>query len=86
VLFRQRPPTAKGMVFITIEDETGVVNLVVAPPLFERRHRAIITGSFLLARGILEKNGPVIYINTKKIMSIDEFMPAGGGQLEMFGE
>ena len=54
VICRQRPGTAKGFVFISLEDETGVSNAIIPPPLFEAQ-RLLITGeSFLLIEGKLQ--------------------------------
>jgi error-prone DNA polymerase len=76
VLFRQRPGTAKGVVFITLEDETGMVNLIVRPKMFEKYHRLILTSNCILARGILERVGTVVYINVEEMESL-EVMLAG---------
>ncbi|NGY04372.1 error-prone DNA polymerase [Solimonas terrae] len=57
VMFRQRPGSAKGTMFITLEDDTGIVNLIVRPPLIEAQREAVVGGSFLLARGRLQKQG-----------------------------
>lgn len=57
VMFRQRPGTANGTMFITLEDDTGIVNLVVRPPLIDAQREAVVGGSFLLARGKLQKQG-----------------------------
>lgn len=48
---RQRPSTAKGIVFISLEDEYGLANLVVYPQLFDRQRTLIVTSAFLIARG-----------------------------------
>ncbi|HEY2637932.1 MAG TPA: OB-fold nucleic acid binding domain-containing protein, partial [Solirubrobacteraceae bacterium] len=55
VVARQRPGTAKGIVFLLIEDEVGTVNLVVPPPLYERRRLTIRTEPLVLVEGTLEK-------------------------------
>jgi error-prone DNA polymerase len=60
VITRQRPGSAKGMMFMTVEDETGLANLVLTPPVFER-YRQIARGELLiLAQGKLEREGRVI--------------------------
>jgi error-prone DNA polymerase len=57
VVVRQRPPTAKGHVFITLEDEEGLVNLIVRPNVYER-HRAAVRNSLMLwAEGRLQRQG-----------------------------
>jgi error-prone DNA polymerase len=55
VVARQRPGTAKGVVFLLIEDEVGTVNLVVPPPLYERRRLTIRTEPLILVEGRLER-------------------------------
>jgi error-prone DNA polymerase len=55
VVARQRPGTAKGIVFLLIEDEVGTVNLIVPPPLYERRRLTIRTEPLILVEGTLER-------------------------------
>jgi error-prone DNA polymerase len=63
VLVRQRPGTAGGVCFITIEDETGVANLVVFRNLFENIYRrAILHSKLLMVEGKLQKEGEVIHV------------------------
>ena len=71
MLFRQRPGTARGVVFITLEDETGITNLIIPPAIFEKYRRTILTSSVLTASGSLEKIGPVIYVSTQSVQSLD---------------
>ncbi|HUF27641.1 MAG TPA: PHP domain-containing protein [Gemmatimonadaceae bacterium] len=59
VICRQRPGTAKGFVFLTLEDETGLVNIVVTPKRFERQALLLTTSPLLLVRGVLEVEGRV---------------------------
>jgi error-prone DNA polymerase len=62
VIVRQRPETAAGIVFVSLEDETGIANLVVMPEVYAR-HRALLrTESFLQVRGRLERNGAVVNV------------------------
>ena len=55
VVARQRPATAKGVCFVLLEDETGTINLVVPPPVFERFRGIVRTAPLLRARGRLER-------------------------------
>ncbi len=67
VLVRQRPGTASGVVFVTIEDESGVANLVVWPKIFEA-HRRIVMGSRLLGvRGRIQREGLVIHLVAEQL-------------------
>jgi error-prone DNA polymerase len=62
VIVRQRPETAKGIVFVSLEDETGIANLVVMPDVYERC-RPVVRGSpFLVARGRVERSGQVVNV------------------------
>jgi error-prone DNA polymerase len=67
VICRQRPGTAKGFVFITLEDETGMSNAVVAPKLFEKLRLLITSESFLMITGKLQNVENVIHIQARKI-------------------
>jgi error-prone DNA polymerase len=60
VICRQRPGTAKGFVFLTLEDETGLVNVVVLPKLFEKQALMISTAPLLLVRGTLQVEQTVV--------------------------
>jgi len=71
---RQRPPTAKGVCFISLEDETGISNLVVPPELFERYRKEILSAVFLYAEGKLERSGRVVNLKVHHLtrMSLAE--------------
>jgi error-prone DNA polymerase len=60
VICRQRPGTARGFVFLSLEDETGIVNVVVTPQRFERQALLISTSPLLLVRGTLQVEGTVV--------------------------
>jgi error-prone DNA polymerase len=62
VLIRQRPGTAKGVCFISLEDETAQVRLVIFPNVFDRDRREILESSLLMAEGRLQKEGDVIHV------------------------
>ncbi|MBM3970902.1 MAG: error-prone DNA polymerase [Planctomycetes bacterium] len=67
VLMRQRPSTAKGITFVTLEDETGIVNLIVRPEVWERHHQAAHTATMLLAHGILQRHDSVIHVLVNRL-------------------
>ncbi|MGF1627325.1 MAG: error-prone DNA polymerase [Alphaproteobacteria bacterium] len=67
VLVRQRPGTASGVIFITIEDETGWSNIVVWPDSFTRFRKAVMRGRLLLIRGRLQREGSVIHVIAARI-------------------
>lgn len=72
VVARQRPETAKGIVFMLFEDETGVVNLIVPPPVYER-HRALVRAAPLLrARGRLERREGVVNVLVSAVAELPD--------------
>jgi error-prone DNA polymerase len=75
VVARQRPETAKGIVFMLLEDERGVVNLIVPPPVYER-HRALVRAAPLArARGRLERREGVVNILVSEILELQRRVP-----------
>jgi error-prone DNA polymerase len=62
VLVRQRPGSAKGVLFITLEDETGIANLVVWPQTFEKSRRVVMGASMLAVRGRIQREGEVVHL------------------------
>ena len=62
VICRQRPGTAKGFVFLTLEDETGLVNVIVTPKRFEQQALLIARSPLLLIRGTLQVEGIVVNV------------------------
>jgi error-prone DNA polymerase len=62
VICRQRPQTASGVVFFTLEDEFGFINLVLWAREFERWRHVAITSSLLAVNGVIEKQGRVVYV------------------------
>jgi error-prone DNA polymerase len=72
VITRQRPGTAKGFVFLTLEDETGVVNVIVRPDVYETYRRPIRSSSTLIVDGTLQKESGCVDVLAKKIQSFDD--------------
>jgi error-prone DNA polymerase len=70
VICRQRPGTAKGFVFISLEDETGVSNAIVAPPLFEKLRLVITQESFLIIEGLLQNADGVVTVKARHIEAL----------------
>jgi error-prone DNA polymerase len=67
VICRQRPGTAKGVCFVSLEDETGIANAIVAPELFERERLKITSEPFLIIEGIAQKRQGTIHVKARKI-------------------
>jgi error-prone DNA polymerase len=62
VITRQRPGTASGVIFLTLEDETGVSNVVVWPKMYEKFRPAVLGGRLLKVTGRLEREGMVVHL------------------------
>jgi DNA polymerase III alpha subunit len=62
VIVRQRPGSAKGVIFVTLEDETGVVNVIVWTKVYERFRRAVIAGRLLRVTGRIQREGAVVHV------------------------
>lgn len=72
VIARQRPGTAKGVIFLSMEDETAIANVIVSPTLYEQ-HRLIVTGSkFILAEGPLQNQDGVIHVQATRLQSLSD--------------
>ncbi|MCB9851189.1 MAG: hypothetical protein H6817_10860 [Phycisphaerales bacterium] len=76
VLIRQRPSTALGIVFMTLEDETGVVNLVIRPKVYERYRAAARTSPALVAQGRIEREGQVVHVQVERLTPVTAWMEA----------
>ncbi|NTE84749.1 DNA polymerase III subunit alpha [Agrobacterium tumefaciens] len=70
VLVRQKPGSAKGVMFITIEDETGPANLVVWPSLFERRRRIVLGSSMIAINGRIQREGEVVHLVAQQLFDL----------------
>ena len=70
VIARQRPGTAKGFVFLSLEDETGVANAIVMPDLFQKNRLLVTTEQFLMVEGILQNQDNVISVKARRLMPL----------------
>jgi error-prone DNA polymerase len=70
VICRQRPGTAKGFVFLSLEDETGILNVVVTPKRFERQALMISTSPLLLVRGTLQVEHRVVNLRGERFTAL----------------
>ncbi|HUN41561.1 MAG TPA: error-prone DNA polymerase [Acetobacteraceae bacterium] len=78
VLVRQRPGTATGVVFITIEDETGIANLVVWSNLFDRQRRIVLGASMIACRGRVQREGEVIHLVAEELEDMTNLLRSVG--------
>jgi hypothetical protein len=74
VLVRQRPGTAKGVIFLTLEDETGTCNVVVWAKVYERFRRAVIAGRLLRVTGRLQREADVVHVVAEEIEDISPML------------
>jgi len=66
VIVRQRPGTAKGFVFLSLEDETGIANVIVTPPIFARHRLTLVAEPYLLVEGIAQRQDGVISVRATR--------------------
>src|SRR5690606_30993862 len=76
VLTRQRPSTASGVVFVTLEDETGTINLVLYSQVFDQYEIVARHAPIMLARGRVDRRGPVVHVRASHLERLH--LPAGG--------
>jgi error-prone DNA polymerase len=70
VIVRQRPGTAKGFVFLSLEDETGIANVIVTPQLFQRHRLVLVTKPILLVEGVLQKQDGVVSVKAGRVQGL----------------
>ena len=75
VITRQRPGTAKGFVFLTLEDETGIANVIVRPDLFSEQKRAIVGEPYLLVEGTLQIQEGVTSVKAERVIGLSRGGP-----------
>ncbi|MET0377307.1 MAG: OB-fold nucleic acid binding domain-containing protein, partial [Rhizorhabdus sp.] len=80
VLIRQRPGSAKGVMFITIEDETGVANLIVWPSFFEQHRRVVIGASMFGVYGRVQREGDVMHVIVKRLEDMSSALAGLSGR------
>jgi error-prone DNA polymerase len=76
VIARQRPGTARGFVFLSLEDETGIANAIVTPDLFERNRLLLVNEKFLLVEGVLQNLDNVVSVKAQRVLPL----PVTGAQ------
>jgi len=70
VIARQRPGTAKGFVFLSLEDETGIANAIITPQLFDQDHTVVVHNPFLLIEGRLQNQDNVISVKAERVFPL----------------
>ena len=71
VITRQRPGTAKGFVFLTLEDETGISNVIIRPDLYDRQRLAVIREPFLIVEGVLQHQDGVLSVRAERVQGLE---------------
>lgn len=72
IIARQRPGTAKGFIFLSMEDETGIANVIVTPDLYERERLTVTRSKFLLVEGPLQNQDGVIHIKAVRLHPLSD--------------
>jgi error-prone DNA polymerase len=72
VIARQRPGTAKGFIFISMEDETGIANVIVTPDVYDRNRLVVTRSKFLLVEGILQNQDNVIHVKASRLEPLSD--------------
>ena len=80
VLLRQKPGSAKGVMFITLEDETGVANLVVWADLSEKYRRVVLGARMMGVRGRVQREGEVIHVVSQRLDDLSELLASVGSR------
>ncbi|MGJ5175534.1 error-prone DNA polymerase [Bradyrhizobium oligotrophicum] len=80
VLVRQRPGSAKGVMFITLEDETGIANLVVWAKVFEANRHAVLSASMMAVRGRIQREGDVVHLVAQRITDLSADLASVGSR------
>lgn len=81
VLVRQRPGSAKGVMFMTLEDETAIANLVIWPQIFESHRRIILTAGMVAVRGRIQREADVVHLVAHRLSDLSsELASIGSGQ------
>jgi error-prone DNA polymerase len=78
VLIRQRPGSAKGVLFLTVEDETGVANAIVWPDRFEAQRRIVMGSAMIGIRGVVQREGDVIHVVTARMEDLTPLLHSVG--------
>jgi error-prone DNA polymerase len=84
VLVRQKPGSANGVMFMTIEDETGIANLVIWSSLFERQRRIVLSSGMIACRGRVQREGQVIHLVAEHLMDLSDLLGSVGARNEPF--
>jgi error-prone DNA polymerase len=71
VICRQRPGTAKGFMFLSLEDETGIANAIVEPDLFDQNREVLVTAPYVMVEGILQNQQGAISVKLRRVEALN---------------
>lgn len=72
IIARQRPGTAKGFVFLSMEDETGIANVIITPQMYEQNQVTVTRARFLLVEGPLQNQDNVVHVKAARLTPLDD--------------
>ena len=72
IIARQRPGTAKGFIFLSMEDETGIANVIITPDLYERERLLVTRSKFLIVEGLLQNQDGVIHVKATRLRAFSD--------------
>ncbi len=78
VLVRQMPASAKGVLIIIIEDESGAANLIVWPTLFEKQRRVVLGANMFAVRGRIQREGEVVHLIADNLHDLSDALASVG--------
>ncbi len=78
VLVRQKPGSAKGVMFITVEDETGVANLILWPDRYAAQRRLVLSASMLACHGRMQREGEVVHVAADRLEDLTDLLRSVG--------
>jgi error-prone DNA polymerase len=84
ILVRQRPGSARGVLFVTVEDETGHANLILWPSVFEAQRRLVLSASMIACRGKLQREGEVLHFIAEHLTDLSDLLRGVGERDEAF--
>ena len=72
MIARQRPGTAKGFIFLSMEDETGIANVIITPDLYDRDRLLVVRSKFLIVEGPLQNQDNVIHVKAMRLTALSD--------------
>jgi len=72
IIARQRPGTAKGFIFLSMEDETGIANVIITPDLYEQQKLVVTRSKFLMAEGPLQNQDGVVHVKALRLVPLQD--------------